>query len=366
MRTTPWRLIGSATFALVVTAALCVSAASLAAGSPVIPPKFEGPATPAKAPAGIKLGIISCSQTLQGCVTLAAGSAKAAKSIGWQARTFDGQSSTTTQNAQIENAVSWGAKVIELIAIDPRTVQSGLQAAKKAGAIIVSADNSGSSPNTPVSIPKGDVWPAVDVSANYYTLAESEAKWIIADSNGTANVLVYGDKEYPAIDEGIQGLLAGFKGCSKCTISPVQYFTATQIATTVGPNVVSYLRNHSSVNYVYAPYDPSAPTMVTAIQNAGMASRVKLLSYLGNQQNLGFIIAGKVQVADGAVDNTYNGYAVVDQAIRLLDHLPLVKPNNENVPTQVLVKSNVGNSAKLATGWVAPYDYESAYVKLWK
>ena len=128
---------------------------------------------------------------------------------------------------------------------------------------------------------------------------------------------------------------------------------------------MSYLRSHPQVNYVYAPYDPSAVAMVTAIQGAGMASKVKLFSYLGNQQNLGFVKDGQVQAVDGAVDNTYNGYAVVDQAIRLLDKMPLAKPYNENVPIQVLDAGNVGNSAKKATGWVAPYNYESRFVKLW-
>ena len=160
------------------------------------------------------------SQTLQGCVTLAAGSAKAAKAIGWQSRTFDGQSSTGTQNTQIANAISWGAKVIELIAIDPSTVQTGLKVAKKAGALIVSADNSGSLPNPVIKAPAGDVWPKVDVSANYGALAEAEAHWMIANSKGKGNVLVYGDKEYPAIDAGVAGLLKVLKTCKGCTVSP--------------------------------------------------------------------------------------------------------------------------------------------------
>jgi ribose transport system substrate-binding protein len=145
-----------------------------------------------------------------------------------------------------------------------------------------------------------------------------------------------------------------------------EYFTAAQIANQVGPNVVSYLRSHPEVEYIYAPYDPSAVAMVTAIQGAGLAGKVKVVSYLGNQQNLEYLSEENVQAADGAVDNTYNGYAVIDQAIRLLDHKPMFKPLNENVPIQVLDKSNVGDSAELETGWVAPYPYEEKFVEIWK
>lgn len=332
----------------------------------VVPPQFEGPTKPAKAPSGIKLGIISCSQTLQGCVTLAAASEKAAKEIGWEAKTYDGQSTTSTQNTQIANAISSGAEVIELIAIDPKTVQTGLKVAEKAGALIVSADNSGSEPNPEIPAPAGAAWPKVDVSADYGKLAETTAEWIVADSEGKANVLVYGDKEYPAVDAGVAGLLKVLEACEGCSVAGPEYFTAAQIANTVGPNVVSYLRSHPEVEYVYAPYDPSAAAMVTAIQGAGLGGKVKVVSYLGNQQNLEFLTEENVQAADGAVDNTYNGYAVVDQAIRLLNEEPMWKPLNENVPIQVLDKSNVGNSAELETGWVAPYPYEEKFIELWE
>jgi ABC-type sugar transport system substrate-binding protein len=253
-----------------------------------------------------------------------------------------------------------------LIAIDPSTVQTGLAEAQKAGALSIGADNGGVSPNPTVTPPTGDIWPVIDVSVNYAALARSTAKWIIQNSKGKANILVYGDKEYPVITEGVAALVSTLKTCKTCRISPVQYFVANDIATTVGPNVVSYLRTHPKVNYVYAPYDPSAPAMVTAIQNAGMSKRVKVVSYLGDQQNLTYILEGEIQVADGAVDNTYNGWAVVDQAIRYMDKLPFAKPLNENVPYELLTKSNVGISATLSTGWVAPYNYISKFESLWK
>lgn len=333
----------------------------------VIPAHFAGPTTPAKAPKGIKLAVISCWQVLDGCVELAAGAAGAAKAIGWQERTFDGQGSSQVQNTQITNAVSWGAKVIVLIAIDPKTVQTGLAAAKKAGALIFGTDNAGNSPNPLIKAPAGDVWPIADVSMDYGKLAVQQAKWVIADSKGKANILVYEDKEYPADIVMNKALLKTFaKYCPTCKVSPTQHFVASDIAKTVGPNLVSWLRNNPNVNYVYAPYDPSVPSMVTAIQNAGMTTRVKIISFLGNQQNLKYILANQVQYADGAQENTYNGWAVVDQAIRALDHKPLFQPYGENVPIVVLDKTNIGNAANQKAGWTAPYNYKAAYLKLWK
>lgn len=329
----------------------------------MVPPSYSGPSTPAKAPSGIKIAAITCYSILEGCVIPANGIAKAAKAIGWEERTFDGGGTPTDQNKQILNAVSWGANVIALIAITPSAVQTGLQAAKKAGALIVSGSSGLSSPNATISPPSGDIWPAFDVSPDYKSLGEHLADWVIADSKGKANIAVYGDKEFDSINAQQTGMVPELKSCNSCTVSDVMYFTATQIASALPGEVVNYLRTHPNVGYVYAAYDPPAAAMVQAIGNAGMAGRVKVVSALGNAQNLQYVKNGQVEAADAAYDNIYMGYAIVDQSIRLLDHKELVQPLGEGLPFQVLDKTNLPSDLH---SWTAPYDYESKFQALWK
>ncbi|HUY49223.1 MAG TPA: sugar ABC transporter substrate-binding protein [Streptosporangiaceae bacterium] len=337
--------------------------ALLKTSSQMIPSQYEGPTAPAKAPRGIKIAAITCYSILEGCVIPAEGIAKAAADIGWTERTYDGGGTPTTQNAQILNAVSWGAKVIALIAITPSAVQTGLAAAKKAGALIVSGSSGLSSPNPTVAAPSGDIWPAFDVSPNYGKLGQNLGSWIIGDSNGKADVAVYGDKEFDSINAQQAGIVPTLHGCGGCKISPVMYFSATQISSALGPEVVSYLRTNPSVNYIYGAYDPPTVAMVTAIQNAGLANQVKIASALGNSQNLHLVASGQVEAADAAYDNTYMGFAMVDQSIRLLDHLPLFQPLGENLPFQVLTKANLPGNLK---SWTAPFNYQAQFVKLWK
>jgi len=141
------------------------------------------------------------------------------------------------------------------------------------------------------------------------------------------------------------------------------YFTATQIASSLGPQTVDYVRTHPNVDYLYSPFDPPAAAQVQALQTAGLGKNVKIVSALGNAQNLQFVKAGQVQAADAAYDNTYMGFAIVDQSIRLLNKQPLIEPAGEGLPFQVLDKTN------LPTGegsWTAPYDYQSKFIALWK
>lgn len=337
--------------------------AALKAAREMVPANFSGPTVPAKAPAGIKIAAITCYSILEGCVIPAEGITKAAAAVGWQARTFDGGGTPTTQNSQILNAVSWGANVIALIAITPSAVQTGLQAAQKSGALIVSGSSGLSTPNATVTPPAGQIWPAFDVSPDYKSLGEHLAQWIIADSKGKANVGVFGDKEFDSINAQEKGIVPALKACKTCTSSDVMYFTATQIASSLGPQTVNYVRTHPDVTYLYSAFDPPAAAQVQALQTAGLGKNVKIVSALGNAQNLKFVRAGQVQAADAAYDNTYMGFAIVDQSIRLLNKQKLIEPLGEGLPFQVLDKSNLPSSE---SSWVAPYDYQSKFIALWK
>jgi ABC-type sugar transport system substrate-binding protein len=117
------------------------------------------------------------------------------------------------------------------------------------------------------------------------------------------------------------------------------------------------------VNYVYAPYDPSAVAMANAINQAGLGDRVKLISIVGAAQNIDMIRKGFVQAADGAFDNDYMGYAMVDQAIRVLNGQPVIEPNDEGTPYIVIDKTNLPPEGK---EWATKTDYKSAYMKLWQ
>ncbi len=69
-----------------------------------------------------------------------------------------------------------------------------------------------------------------------------------------------------------------------------------------------------------------------------------------------------MQVADAAYDNEYMGWAIVDQAIRMLAHSPLFDPHSENLPFVVLDKSNLPPAGG---DWQASTGYQAKYGALW-
>lgn len=338
-------------------------ASLLKAARTATPSSYEGPTTPSKAPGHVNLAVVTCSSQLSGCVSPATGLQQAAKTLGWTVHVYDGGGTSQKQVAAMLDAISNGARVIATIAINPNLVQQGLRAAKKAHVLVVSGSDGIDTPN-PVEKPTGgNLGYAFDVGPNYAALGKKAGQWIIGNSDGKANIAVFSDKEFPSVLALQSGLLKELKTCSTCTVSPLQYFNGTQVGTTLGSQVTGYVQAHPGVDYVFAPYDPAAAAMVTAIAQAGLVNKVKVVGVLGSQQNINFIRKGQVQAADAAYDNQYMGYMIVDQTIRELDHKPLFNPHGGNLPFVMLDKTNLPSNG---ANWTASFGYTSKFESLWK
>ena len=326
------------------------------------PSKFEGPTEPAKAPSGIKMTVVTCNSALSGCVSPAEGLEKVGKVLGWDVTVLDGAGDPGKMNAAILSGISAGSDVIATTAIDPNLIQQGLKAAKKAGVPVVAGSNGIDSPN-PVKEPEGGkLGYAFDVAPNYAALGEKVAQWVDGESDGSANLALFSDKEFPSVLAVEVGLLKGLEECEGCTVSEPQYFTGTQVGAPLEQQTAGFLRSNPETEYLFSPYDPAAAVQVPAIQKAGLTNDVKVIGVLGSQQNLEFIRQEQVQAADAAYDNNYMAWAIADQTIRLLDGQKLAEPHGENLPYVVLDKDNLPPEGQ---NWEAEFPYEKEFEALW-
>jgi ribose transport system substrate-binding protein len=327
------------------------------------PGKYEGPTTPTKPQQNIKVALISCSSSLEGCSAPLTGAKNAAKEIGWEVQTYDGGGSAQQQNKSMLNAISWGANVILNVGIDPNLVQQGMKAAKEKGIIVGSGSNAVDEPNPVVAPAPGNVGYAFDIAPDYTKLGKALASWFIVESKGKANLAFFSDPEFPAVLAIEKFFLDEVSKVPGIKVSDPIKFTAQQIGTSLGQMTTGYLKSHPDVDWIWSAEDPAAAAQVAAIRQAGLGKQVKLMSQVGAQQNMNFIRNGEIQVADAAFDNEYMGWAMIDQSIRLLNKEELAKPHNENLPYVVIDKTNL---PKDGSNWTAPFDYKSEYLRLWK
>ena len=327
------------------------------------PTEWEGPTEPVKALKGLKLAAISCDAKLGGCTETVKSMQKVAEEeLGWSVKFYDGQSNPKVWNEDIIQAVNEGVDAIGISSMDPLLIQQGLAEAEKAGIPVINSNSAGWEPN-PVTPSNGKPWPFAGIDMSFTEAGEASANWVIADSGGKANILVTTDETHDAVKAHVAAFEQKIsESCPECSMDTMT--TSTQTVTTQVPaEIVAYLRAHPEVEYVYAAYDPLAFFAIPAIQQAGMAEKVKVIGILGEAANLELIRKGEVQATDIAFDQHYSGWAMIDQTLRELNGDPLSKPMGENVPWQLIDKENVPPPSK--EGFRAEFNYPAEFRKVW-
>lgn len=323
--------------------------------------KWEGPLSTPTPPKNIKLALVACAGTIAGCVAPLDGAAAAAKDLGWTSTMYDGQGDPVAQNKVVTQAINSGATAILLGGIDPAQIGSALElaASKK---IPVGSITQGIAPGNGI---------VFDVGGDYVQSGVIMGSWIVADSKGAAVVLPTNDKEFASTVTIVNSAIDTVKKCQGCALKETLFFTGSQIGNGLGQQVASALQREPDVNYVIGAFDPAVSDMVPAINNVGIGDRIKIISNVGLTQNLQFIKDGNIQAADVVYDNTYEGYAAVDQLIRVLTGNELYKTPgvvdqrfayNQNVPQHLVTKENVGDPTVL---WTAKNDAVKHYRELW-
>lgn len=323
------------------------------------PSHWEGPTEPVTPPKKFSVAGITCSSKLEGCLTPIEGARDAAKELGWSFQIYDGEGSPSVYAKRIDQAIASHVNAIILAAVNGTVVKSELEEAKKDGIIIISTTN-GTAP--------GEQGYEVDTSPNVTGIGNAVGDWFVVDSKGKGVVAPFVDKEFQTNIDFAEGIEEEVKKCSGCKLESTTAFVSTDVGTKLGANTVAYLRQNPTVEYFFSTYDPAMVEQVASVSQAGL--NVKSCSQLGDAQNLSFIKQGHIQECDGAWDNEYEGYATIDQIIRLADHKPLAVSTNvpprykygENIPWVLLEKSNLPASSKT---FRASFDYIDEYKKLW-
>jgi ribose transport system substrate-binding protein len=200
------------------------------------------------------------------------------------------------------------------------------------------------------------------VSISFYKSGTLQADYVIWKSGGKANVLIFGDNEFPGEVTRVKGMKDEFKKlCPACKVT----FQDTQVAklgTALGQTAQTLLRRDPSIDWVLPTYDAQALYIVPAIKQAGLADKVKVVSSDAVKSNLDWTAKSDVQTADVGEPDQWAGWASVDMIARAMLHMPRVEPG---IPLRMFDATNLkgvntGDASQLFGG-----SYITQYKKLW-
>jgi len=331
-------------------AALLTEPANIPATTPL-------PRAPSK---GVKVAFLTCSAAA--CSLLNPGFTAAAKALGWDPTVITYNSATPGQ--AVQQAINAGYKYIATTSITLSTITPQVQQAKAHGVALFGAYTD----DTPSGTQNGLYGVAQNGAGDLKTGAMM-ADWLIANSNGQANVVYVSIPLYPSLVGQGQGAQAEFsKLCPGCAFATLPVSLTQLGAGQVPAAIVAYLRSHPSVSYVYLSFQDLDAGVAAAIKAAGLSGKVKIVGTEGQASQL-HEVAGGQELMWSVLPEPYVMWVVVDWMARLSENA--LSPSSLNATDEgvaFIVDTPAKASAQLkANGgsWPGPANYQSQFKQLW-
>ena len=285
------------------------------------------------------------------------GMREAASEVGAQLKVFPNQGQSAQWAQGIRTAIATDADAILLLAQDPELVRPQIEQAEEAGIPVVVLRTTG----------EGEPCPSIGttcVPAPFEQAGRLEADFVIADSQGDANVLVITSKDARSTRPLLAGLMDEFEAkCPDCNVRSVDV-PIPDWGTKLRGEVQSALVRDPSINYVIATYDSMSQFAVPAIVAAGKADEIKISAFNGTPFVLGMIQDGQVVAMDVGEDLAWVGWASMDQAFRVVAGERPAR--SEGTPLRVFDAENAddaGRPPRFDRGYGQPY--VEGYRQLW-
>jgi ribose transport system substrate-binding protein len=327
------------------------------------------PASAPTPPKGLNVWVIACSMSAEGCSDPAKGFADAAKALGWSTHLVDGKLDPGTYNGAVRDAIAAKANAIVLVSVDCALTKASLQAAKSAGILVgglygLDCDDTYAGGHSKLF----DFEIKYDHGQSYgqymtNTYAPSIADYVIAKTDGHANVIAMRENDVAIVRHIGDAFVARMQQCSSCKLTSVEFTGADFTSGKLQAKVQTELTRNPAANVVFAPYDASVTLGIAAgVKAAGRDRSVLLTGGEGLTPNIQMIRSGSGQDFAAGAPARWAGWATADELIRAADKQPLVDEGigiqsidaTHNLPTKT--PNYDGNKDS---------GYEAHYRKIW-
>lgn len=327
---------------------------TIASMNPVL--DAPGPTEAFTPPTGKHILVLYCGSAGYGCVTEGAETKKVAESLGWKVDLVDGKLDPTVWNQVVQNAVATGIDGIISISGDANLMTDAMAKVREKNVPFVMTnqvptenDVEGvSSYLAPDPIPGG----------------KDVAEWIMADSQGQANVLLLDLPGYRATEMRTGAIAERLEAeCGGCVVHKADIAVQT-MGTSLAPLVTSQLQQHPDIDYVWSPDDCCVSFIQQGIQQAGKAGSLKVISSGGYADQLKNVQTGEL-TADQATAILYQSWLSVDTLARLMAGEEVEK--YWAVPQRLWTRGNIGDAdpSIFTQGWNTDFDYEAEFTTMW-
>ncbi len=356
-------LLGSAAVLLLSTAARAdaVSDAKAYVAKVTAPvTTWDGPTSGAKGVGRKLIVFASTDQRNGGARGVGEGLVEAAKVLGWDVRTIDGQGSVDARAAAINQAVALKADGLVLGGIDAAEQAAAIENAAKAGLKIIGW-HSGSKPG-----PMTQSHIAANITTDPLDVARAAASYAVADSDGKVGAVIFTDSAYAIAIAKSDEMSKVIKACSSCTLLSTEDTPLADAASRMPQLTTSLLQRYGKKwTYALSINDLTFDFMAPSLQSAGIdgdGAPHSISAGDGSEPAFQRIKSGDYQVGTVAEPLSLHGWMAADEMNRALAGAP---PSGYVAPPHLFIKANVDKDGGSKDIYDPQNGYRDAYRKIW-
>jgi ribose transport system substrate-binding protein len=305
-----------------------------------------------------KVGFVVCSDP--SCATFATFWKAITAVLGWSLVTVNVQGEDV--NSAVQELVQSGVNYIGETGYSVSAFR-GAMANAKAAHIPVFECFGEDAPEGPAN----NVYSNCFNTPTYVLQGQLLADYAIKNSGGKANVLTLNLPAYPVLTTLADTVATELKAeCPGCTYGNLNTTPDDLAAGNVPDEVISYLQDHPSVDYVMSTYSPMVTGLTQALKSAGLSTKVQVI---GSQP----VATQITDIADGTLGpwlNLPREYSLWDEADQMVQ-LAAGQWSEKNAeatafaPMYFLTSANAKSAEGYSNGWPGPAGFRQAYEKAW-
>jgi ribose transport system substrate-binding protein len=322
---------------------------------------WTGPTTGPKAQAKKLIVYVSSDQRNGGPQGAGDGAQEAAKTIGWDLRILDGQGSVQGRTTALNQAIALKPDGIILGNVDIQEQAPVMRKAAMLGIKLVGWHIA----TVPGPIKDPQIF--TNVSTDPREVAKAAALYAVADSNGTASVILFKDSITTISTAKTNAAADVIKGCAGCKVVTTEDTPMGDLANRMPSLTTSLLTKYGkawtysiAVNDLY--FDFSAPSLQSAGVNPATGYPRQISSGDGSVTAFQRIRQHRYQIGTVAEPLRLQGWMCIDELNRAFAGQA---PSGFVPPPHLFVASNLDRDGGKNNVYEPENGYKDIYKKIW-
>ena len=323
-------------------------------------PPWDGPTNGPRAQRGKSIVYVSADQRNGGAKGVGQGAAEAAKVIGWNFHLIDGQGTAEGRSDALLQAASLKPDGIILGTVDAQEQADKIREIGAKGVKIVGWHSTGK-PG-----PVRDLPIFTNIATEPDDVGKAAAMYAIADSNGTAGVVIFTDPIYAIATAKTNAMVDTLRGCAGCSVLLVDTTPLKEVPTVIPQRTGWLLQNYGkkwtysiAVNDLY--FDAMPPTFVAAlIPGSGYPRNISAGD--GSDKAFERIRKRRYQIGTVAEPLRLHGWQAIDELNRAFAGQ---KDSGYSAPVHLVTSANIRFDGGQHNEFDPDNGYRDRYRNIW-